>query len=121
MNMAGSAGHTANNVDLAKNLRDRPTAPSFEGVHPRPNVAMEIVLGRPPLEQDRKALRRGINWPIELRRQVIHPAFLQPFTGVCEKLGISIFSPDLRRSPRAPNAERADSKFHPGLRSVYRV
>ena len=49
-------------------------------------MAFGRVLGEPIIEQHTERLWWLVDGPIELRHEVIHPAFLQPQLDICIKL-----------------------------------
>ena len=59
---------------------------------PWPEVPVHFIFIFPPTKQHRKRLRIPIHRPIELRRKIIQPAFVQPQFCICIKLIVLIKS-----------------------------
>ena len=59
------------------------------------------VLLVPPGQQLRIALPLAFDLPVELRRQIIEPAFLLPFAGIGVQRAVLIEADDSRRIARA--------------------
>src|SRR5437870_1282186 len=79
------------------------------------------ILFHPPFEKRSKALFGRIDWPVELRRQVIHPSFCQPFAGIRVQLAIGVESFNLRGGTWSPDSKRTDAKLHPRLGRFDRI
>src|SRR5688500_14267194 len=83
-----------------------------------PEVPSFHVLLRPPGEQGGVALRRRLNRPVQLRREVVEPSFHQPFARVSINLLVRVEALDRRGIPWPPNAERAHAELDAGLRPL---
>ncbi len=115
--MPGDAGLRAGAADLLDDLLRRPTVPFFSHAargDAGPEEASLRVLPRPPREQRRKALLFLVDGPVELRREVVDPAALDPRARVGRDFLVRVESLHLRRAPGPPDAEGADA--HPNLR-----
>src|SRR6185436_9812988 len=76
------------------------------------------ILLHPPFQQHRKTQLRSVDRPIELRREIVSPSIQHPLSGVAVQLGVGVkrVAGSFRWITRTPDAERADSEFHPWLR-----
>ena len=81
-------------------------------------MATKRILLRPPAQQHGILLTALLHGPVELRREVVEPAFLKPFACVGVELAVRVEAYDLLRKPRTPNPKRRDAKLHPRLLSV---
>src|SRR5215471_11221961 len=92
-----------------------PLADCFGSIQTWNELTLIDVLLRPPAQQSRKALFGRIDRPIQLRREIIHPAVDQPLARIGIKFRISIKTSNRRRGAGAPDAKRANAKLYPGL------
>ena len=75
-----------------------------------PDVTVARVLGEPPFQQFGVALLGGADFPIELWREVIDPAFLQPAAGIGIKMFVCVQTANGFGKTGSPDAEWADTK-----------
>src|SRR4051794_41100501 len=75
---------------------------------------LHILVG-PPCKKLRVRLILALHLPINLRREIIKPAFLLPFLGIGIQRGILIEALHARWILRPPNPKRADPHQHPWL------
>ena len=101
------------NTHLTQNLARIAVIADFGGVHPRPDVAALCVLLQPPVIVGDEAELGPVNRPVELRREVIDPALLQPLLRVRAQILIWIESAARTFGMiRPPQAKRADAELH---------
>src|SRR5438034_8541783 len=77
-------------------------------------AALDVFSG-PPLKQRGET---GLLWfitPIELRRQIIHPALAEPFSRIRINHFVGIQPLDLRGMTGTPDPERGNAKLAPGF------
>src|SRR6266849_9967569 len=112
MRVAAGAGLLPGQADLVDDFLRVPLQADFGVVVAWPEMARLYVLLGPPSQQHRIALLLGIDRPIKLRTQIIDPAFRQPLPRVGEEFIVSVQALDGRGVAWAPDAKRADAKFH---------
>lgn len=98
-------------VDLAFDLVGSPAAGGFDAacVEPRPDVAVLWILAHPPSEEREEGLLRGVDFPVELWGDVVHPAFAEPEACVGVEAEVCIESFDTGGVIGSVDAERADA------------
>ncbi len=104
-------------LDLTHQLRHRPVVLARSTLDAarevaRPHMPVVRVLADPPFQQHWITLPLTIDRPVELGREVIDPAFVQPEARVCIDFLIRIKASDLLRKARPPDAEWADTHLH---------
>ena len=82
-------------------------------------MAPLLVLARPPFKELGVTLARRLNAPVKLRRTVIKPSVVQPFTRICIETVVSVESLDGFRVTGAPDAKGADADLYPGPGFLY--
>src|SRR5580765_6340114 len=101
--------------NLADDFLRLPSLREFGGGETRPEVALFGILLVPPVQQYRKALVLRLDTPIQLRREIIYPAFVQPLARIRVKLLVGVEAFDLRGIAGTPDSKWADAEFHPRL------
>src|SRR5690606_12016208 len=89
------------------------------GEQARPHVAAHRVLADPVVEQHVEGLRLLRARPVQLRREIVEPAFLQPQLGIRVQLVVLREAGNAGRTAvRTAQAERADAEADPVLFAV---
>src|SRR5438105_1257138 len=116
-----SLARIAEDGDLPRDLVDRPRRlPDGTGrVQPWPQVPAHGILRPPPRIERAEAIFRGVDLPVELRGDVVEPAFAQPLSRVGEGLAEGVEPVGAFRITRAPDTKGADAHGDPWLGDVH--
>ena len=88
----------------------------------RPDMALRGVLGQPVIQQHRERLAGAADGPVQLRRQIVEPALLQPALHIRVELVVLAEAGHARRPPLGPaDAKRADAQPQPRLARAHRA